>query len=44
MNEFKPLKLDNPVVAAQGTAFATKGAHKEGKKGGSKSKKYYSVQ
>jgi hypothetical protein len=42
MNEYKPLKLDNPVVAAQGTAFATKGSHKGGKKGGSKSKKYYS--
>jgi hypothetical protein len=37
MNEYKPLKLDNPVVAAQGTAFATKGSHK-----GGKSKKYYS--
>ncbi len=42
INEYKPLKLDNPVVAAQGTAFATKGFHKGGKKGGSKSKKYYS--
>ncbi len=42
MNEYKPLKLDNPVVAVQGTAFATKGSHKGGKKGGSKSKKYYS--
>ncbi len=42
MNEYKPLKLDNPVVAAQGTAFATKGSHEGGKKGGSKSKKYYS--
>jgi hypothetical protein len=37
------LKLDNPpVVAAQGTAFATKGSHKGGKEGRSKSKKYYS--
>jgi hypothetical protein len=42
MNEYKPLKLDNPVVAAQGTAFAIKCSHKGGKKGGSKSKKYYS--
>ena len=42
MNEYKPLKLDNPVVVAQGTAFATKGSHKGSKKGGSKSKKYYS--
>jgi hypothetical protein len=42
MNEYKPLKLDNPVVAAQGTAFETKGSNKGGKKGGSKSKKYYS--
>jgi chromosome segregation ATPase len=42
MNEYRPLKLDNPVVAAQGTVFATKGSHKGGKKGGSKSKKYYS--
>ncbi len=42
MNWYKPLKLDNPVVAAQGTAFATKGSYKGGKKGGSKSKKYYS--
>jgi hypothetical protein len=42
MNEYKPLKLDNPVVAAQCTAFATKGSHKGDKKGGSKSKKYYS--
>ncbi len=41
MNEYKPLKLDNPVLAAQSTAFATKGSHKGGKKGGSKSKKYY---
>ena len=42
MNEIKPLKLDNPVVAAQGTAFATKSSHKGGKKGRSKSRKYYS--
>ena len=40
--EYKSLKLDNPVVAAQGTAFAPKGSLKGGKKGGSKSKKYYS--
>jgi hypothetical protein len=26
MNEYKPLKLDNPTVPAQGTAFATKGS------------------
>ncbi len=42
MNEYKPLKLDNPVVAAQGPAFATNGSYKGGKKGGSRSKKYYS--
>ncbi len=30
MNEYKPLKLDNPVVAAQGTAFETKGSNKGG--------------
>jgi hypothetical protein len=42
MNEYKPLKLNNPVVAAQGPAFAMNGSHKGGKKGGSKSKKYYS--
>ncbi len=42
MNEYKPLKLDNPGVVAQGTAFATRGSHKGGNKGGSKSKKYYS--
>jgi hypothetical protein len=42
MNEYKPLKLDNPVVSAQGISFATKGSYKGGKKGGSKSKKYYS--
>jgi hypothetical protein len=40
-NEYKPLKLDNPVVA-QGTAFAMKGSHKGGQKEGSTSKKYYS--
>ncbi len=34
MNEYKPLKLDNPVVAAQGTAFAKKGSHKEARKEG----------
>ena len=42
MNEFKPLKPDHPVVAAQGTVFATKGPHKRGKKGRSNAKKYYS--
>ncbi len=34
MNEYKPLKLDNPVVVAQGTAFATKSSHKEARKEG----------
>ena len=41
MNEYKPLKLDSPApVAAQGTAFATKGSQRRSKKGSSK--KYYS--
>jgi hypothetical protein len=33
MNEYKPLKLDTPVVPAQGTAFVTKdqGGKKKGK-------------
>ncbi len=33
MNEYKPLKLDTPVVPAQGTAFVTKdqGGEKKGK-------------
>ncbi len=30
------------MVAAQGIAFATKGSHKGGQKGGSKFKKYFS--
>ncbi len=34
INEYKLLKLDNPVVAAQGTAFATKGSHNKGGKKG----------
>jgi hypothetical protein len=40
MNEYKPLKLDTPVVPAQGTAFVTysQGGKKKGK---GKSKKKY---
>ena len=33
MNEYKPLKLDNPTVPAQGTAFATKGNETKKKSG-----------
>jgi hypothetical protein len=40
MKEYKPLKLDTPVVSAPGTAFATKGSERKGRKWGSK--KYYS--
>ncbi len=43
MNEYKPLKLDNPTVPAQGTAFATKGNEtkkKSGNKGAAAGGKY----
>jgi hypothetical protein len=33
MNKYKPLKLDHPVVAAQGMTFATKAPIKEARKG-----------
>jgi hypothetical protein len=33
MNKYKPLKLDAPIVPAQGTAFVTGGQRGKGKKG-----------
>ena len=38
LNEWKPIKLGGPVVAAQGKAVVAGGKHGEGKKG---TKKYF---